>query len=87
MSAEVGEIFKPGQRCPESGVYRVTHGDAHQPDHDVICLFGDPFPPCHQCGAEARFELIQLAPHLLVHKQFKQKPIYTRLPTFDQAEG
>ena len=48
--------FQPGERVPESGVYRVTH-EEHRLMHDATLLGGDRFPVCRQCAKQVRFEL------------------------------
>jgi len=54
----VGE-FRPGERVPRSGLYRVYH-DAHRLMHEAALLRKDPFPFCRQCGTAVRFEFIRL---------------------------
>jgi len=51
--------FRPGERVPRSGLYRVYH-DAHRLMHEATLLTDDPFPFCKQCGTAVRFEFIRL---------------------------
>ena len=53
-----GKIFKPGQRVPVSGIYRVEH-DSHRLMHEATLLQNDLFPRCRQCNLEVRFELVR----------------------------
>ena len=53
-----GKIFKPGQRVPVSGVYRVEH-DSHRLMHEAALLQSEPFPRCRECKSDVRFELIR----------------------------
>jgi hypothetical protein len=64
------EQFKPGQKVTKSGIYRVIHDDNHAEEHEVTAVIGEPFPPCRNCGDEARFELVRAAHHLKNHKLF-----------------
>ena len=48
--------YRPGERVPESGVYRVTH-DEHRLMHEATLLARDLFPLCKQCKRQVRFEL------------------------------
>lgn len=49
--------FRPGQSVPVSGIYRVTHGDAHRAAHELTLKKGEVFPPCRRCGQQVRFRL------------------------------
>jgi hypothetical protein len=59
----VGE-FKPGERVPESGVYRVTHDSRHRQPHEVTAVKGEGFPTCNGCGQHPRFRLVRSARHI-----------------------
>jgi hypothetical protein len=52
-----GDVFKPGDECLRSGVYRVLHDSRHADEHEVTCVFGQQFPPCNRCGDYVRFVL------------------------------
>ena len=56
-----GDFYKPGDRIVQSGIYNVTHYEAHLPDHRVTCMFGRQFPECEACGEAVRFTLISYA--------------------------
>jgi hypothetical protein len=43
--ANIGEIFKPGDTVPHSGIYLVTHDPNHAEAHEVTCVYGKKFPP------------------------------------------
>jgi hypothetical protein len=68
--ANVGDIFKPGDKVPNSGIYDVIH-DATHPRHQVTCVYEEPFPPCKRCGHGVRFKLAIKALHLKDHENFK----------------
>jgi len=65
------EEFKPGEKVPKSGIYKVTH-DKHSQPHEVTCVIGEPFPPCNTC-AHPRFVLVRAAHHIANHEFFKKK--------------
>jgi hypothetical protein len=52
------ERFKPGQRVPRSGVYRVYH-DSHRLMHETALLIAELFPSCKRCNNSVRFELVR----------------------------
>lgn len=70
--AEVGDIFKPGQKCDASGIYTVIHDVQHRETHEVTCVYGKPFPPCNKCGHHARFKLKYKAIHIESQEHFKK---------------
>jgi hypothetical protein len=65
----IGDIFKPGDDVPASGIYRVIHDPKHDQEHEVTCVFGKKFPPCGKC-AHPRFVLVRAAHHIATHKHF-----------------
>jgi hypothetical protein len=71
MAANVGELFKPGQKVPQSGIYLVTHDNYHTAEHEVTCVYGETFPPCSHCGDHPRFKLVRLAQHVKNNEHFK----------------
>jgi hypothetical protein len=71
MSANVGDVFKPGQKVPQSGIYDVIHDPQHTQKHQVTCVHGEPFPPCNHCGQHVRFRLAIAAIHVKNHEHFK----------------
>jgi hypothetical protein len=66
-----GQIFKPGEECPLSGVYRVVHDFGHTKEHEVTCIYGEKFPPCSNCGDCVRFVLERGAHHVSIDDYFK----------------
>jgi hypothetical protein len=68
--ANIGEIFKPGDTVPHSGIYLVTHDPNHAEAHEVTCVYGKKFPPCRGCD-HPRFKLIRAAHHIETHEHFR----------------
>jgi hypothetical protein len=68
--ARIGDEFRPGQKVPHSGIYQVTHDPEHAESHEVTCVYGKPFPPCHGC-LHPRFKLVRAAHHVETHEFFK----------------
>lgn len=69
--ANIGDIFKPGEEVPHSGIYRVVHDTHHAQEHEVTCVYGKRFPPCNNCGHGVRFVLVRAAHHIDTHEYFK----------------
>jgi hypothetical protein len=70
--AEIGELFKPGDKVPHSGIYDVIHDPVHTQRHQVTCVYNDTFPPCNHCGHHVRFRLAGKALHITRHDDFKK---------------
>ena len=70
MSAQTGEVFKAGEKCRQSGVYRVIHDRTHAENHEVTCVNGETFPTCRDCK-RLKFELVRPAHHIETHEYFK----------------
>jgi hypothetical protein len=68
--AAIGEVFKPGDKVPNSGIYRVLHDYKHNREHEVTCVAHTTFPPCNKCGHHPRFELVRKAIHIDVDDDF-----------------
>jgi hypothetical protein len=66
-----GDVFRPGDECKRSGVYRVLHDPNHADEHEVTCVFGRRFPPCSHCGDYVRFVLEHGAIHIDAQAYFK----------------
>src|SRR5450631_3002765 len=65
------EEFKPGDKVRESGIYKVVHDTVHRTrEHEVTCVCGEHFPPCHHRGGHVRFILVLAAHHLATHEHF-----------------
>jgi hypothetical protein len=69
--ASVGDVFKPGEKVPNSGIYQVTHDPAHTEPHELTCVAHKVFPPCRDC-AHPRFKLVRKAIHVEIHESFKK---------------
>ena len=69
--ADIGDVFKPGDTVPNSGIYRVIHDPKHAQEHEVTCIYGKKFPPCRDC-AHPRFMLVRKALHIDTHDFFKR---------------
>lgn len=46
--------YKPSERVPVSGIYRVVH-NSHRPEHEATLIEDETFPSCAMCGEEVRF--------------------------------
>jgi hypothetical protein len=71
MGATTGDTFKPGQKVPQSRIYDVLHDAAHAQQHQVTCVYGEPFPPYRTCKYDVQFQLAKAAVHVKAHAQFK----------------
>jgi len=71
--ASVGDVFKPGDKVPHSGIYTVIHDSKHTQNHEVTCIYGKTFPPCNHCGNHPRFKLKEWAQHIEANEHFKKK--------------
>jgi hypothetical protein len=69
--ANAGDVFKPGDDVPNSGIYRVVHDPKHAQEHEVTCISGKKFPPCRGC-AHPRFVLVKAALHIDAHEHFRR---------------
>ena len=69
--ANIGDVFKPGDDVPHSGIYRVIHDTNHREEHEVTCVYGKKFPPCNYCGNHPRFVLKHWAQHIEQNEHFK----------------
>ena len=63
------QMYRPGDRVPKSGIYKVSHLGHHH-DHEVTCVSGEQFPRCHQCGEQVRFSLLIAAHAIGRHMHF-----------------
>lgn len=71
--ADVGDVFEIGDKVPHSGIYDVLHDGHHHQKHQVTCIYGKLFPPCHGCHDEVRFSLAVKALHIDQDPEFKPK--------------
>lgn len=69
--AAMSQQYKPGDKVPKSGIYRVTHDSRHAQEHEVTCVYNETFPPCNGCGHHPRFTLVRQATHIRNHEHFK----------------
>jgi len=70
--AKIGDVFKPGDTVPRSGIYEVTHDKNHAGKHEVTCVLGKKFPPCNHCGDHPRFKAVRFAHHVDNSEHFKK---------------
>lgn len=63
--------YKPGDKVPRSGIYKVVHDKKHAQEHEVTCIYEKTFPPCRDCGKGVRFELVKAAQHIDSNEHFK----------------
>ena len=68
--ARIGDLFKPGETVPHSGIYEVEHDKRHTTKHEVTCVSGKTFPPCGGCN-HPRFKLVRTAQHIEQNEHFK----------------
>jgi len=57
------QAYKPGQLVPISGTYVAEH-QVHRPQHEVVAIRGEEFPPCRVCKDEVRFYISSPVPHM-----------------------
>lgn len=58
------EEYRPGQRVPTSGIYKVNHDSHHTEQHEITAVKGEPFPPCRGCSRDATYTIVRAAHHL-----------------------
>jgi hypothetical protein len=58
--------FRPNQRVPLSGVYRVNH-HKHRLVHEATLLANEKFPCCRQCGKAVKFMLVRVVDDKNIH--------------------
>jgi hypothetical protein len=63
--------YKPAERVPVSGVYRVEH-DGHREAHEATLLEGEFFPGCATCEHRVRFTLKHRAINIRRDKDFSR---------------
>ena len=73
-------LYQSSETIPVSGIYRVSH-DQHRLPHEVTLIAGQVLPPCAQCHAQVRFELVRELPALARDRR-GQVSLY-RLPEID----
>ena len=60
-ASDIARIYRADELVPHSGIYKVTHGRGHLPQHTVTCVSGEPFPACNVCGRRVTFILVEAA--------------------------
>ena len=50
--------FKPGEKVPATGIYRVEHS-SHRLMHEATLVEKGLFPRCRKCELHVRFELLR----------------------------
>lgn len=71
LTLMANEIYKPGEKVPKSGIYKVVHDKVHVEEHEVTAVMNEHFPPCNGCGEHPRFVLVRAAHHIGNHQNFK----------------
>jgi hypothetical protein len=61
-----------GSIVPESGIYDVLHDNVHAQKHQVTCIAGKRFPPCHTCDKHVQYRLFRSATHIEDHHLLKR---------------
>jgi hypothetical protein len=64
--------YKPSERVPSSGVYRVDH-NGHREMHEATLLEGELFPACSLCEDKVRFTLKYRAANISQDKDFPRR--------------
>jgi hypothetical protein len=74
--ANDGDLFKPGDAVPASGIYDVIHdkldGQEHAEQHQITAIAGKTFPPCKGCQAWVRYRLYRAAEYIQENEHFKE---------------
>lgn len=73
VTAMAENVFKPGEKAPQSGIYKVLHYQ-HRLYHEVTILAGQALPTCRRCGKDVRFQLASPATPVEEDADFKQTP-------------
>lgn len=77
------QFFCSGDTAPETGIYRVFHGE-HRLSHEVTILRGNLFPICAKCTHEVHFELIRAVPLSSSDRDFRV--VLHSLPVMEQDD-
>jgi hypothetical protein len=72
MAPSIGQNFKPGDNVEVSGLYEVVHDPKHTQRHEILCVYGNIFPPCGGC-AYPRFKLIRMAELVEMDEHFARR--------------
>jgi hypothetical protein len=79
MSKRKNETFRTGLKVPESGIYRVIHGE-HRLPQEVTLLKGARFPRCSKCTQAVTFVAVSLVPRL---DELRERVTLYELPDID----
>lgn len=74
MANYISPTFRAGAIVEVSGHYRVFHARGHSTVLDVMCVAGEIFPECRECGRNAKFTLQRDIPHVLECALFESSP-------------
>ena len=73
--------LKTGTLIPETGIYKVIHGE-HRLPHEVILFQGEKFPRCAKCRDKVCFELVYPAEEIhtvqVLCTLLEGKPVFQR---------
>lgn len=69
-TSKAEQVFRAGDRAPQSGVYRVLH-ERHRESHLATLFKGELFPPCAHCAKNVRFVLLRPARLICEDLDFK----------------
>ena len=72
-TSQAGQVYKPGDEVPETGVYTVHH-HLHRENHSATIFRGERFPACSRCGSAVRFVLARRASRILEDADFQHDP-------------
>jgi hypothetical protein len=56
-ASEEGQVFKAGEACTDTGIYRAFHYQ-HRSPHTTFVAEGEAFPPCRRCKDRIYFKLV-----------------------------
>jgi hypothetical protein len=56
--------YKPGDKAPDSGIYKVVHDRNHKQPHEITMIKGKEFPPCPGCTSGPQYTLVRKTEHL-----------------------
>ncbi len=71
------EQFRPGDKVPQSGIYRIEH-DKHRMMHHATLTGGTRFPRCKQCGDAVRFVSVRASRGMVL--PFRETDILEEYP-------
>lgn len=75
--------YRPGDRVPNSGIYRIEHVD-HRMMHHATLTARDRFPRCKKCGDAVRFIAVRAVQGLVL--PFRDTAILEEYPSQPAAK-